>query len=67
MVQTPLSCNPLCHPWDRRREVIGSVECVIRVCYRCGRKELCWSRRPLRAPTPGLVIEPPPALPIKGG
>jgi hypothetical protein len=36
------------HAWERRRETCRGVECVVGVCSRCGRKELCWSRRPLR-------------------
>ncbi len=35
------------HLWDRRLEIHGGVECVVRECCRCGRRELCWSRRPL--------------------
>jgi hypothetical protein len=41
--------GPSCrlHDWERRLEFHRGVECVVRVCRRCARKELCWSRRPL--------------------
>jgi hypothetical protein len=35
------------HTWERRLEEHGGVECVVRFCRHCSRKELCWSRRPL--------------------
>jgi hypothetical protein len=31
----------------RRLEVHDGVECVVQLCVDCGRRELCWSRRPL--------------------
>jgi hypothetical protein len=42
------------HFWERRLEVRGGIECVVRFCRRCGRKELVWSRRPLPADELGL-------------
>ena len=41
------------HLWERRLEVHEGVECVMGFCLNCGRKELCWSRRPL---SPGAVL-----------
>jgi hypothetical protein len=38
------------HRWERRLEVRCRIECVVACCLRCGRKELCWSRRPLPVP-----------------
>ena len=38
-------CN--CYRWERRLESHDGVECVVRVCPHCGRRELCWSRRGL--------------------
>ncbi len=38
-------CN--CYRWERRLESHDGVECVVRVCPDCGRRELCWSRRGL--------------------
>jgi hypothetical protein len=35
------------HLWERRLEVHEGVQCVVRFCLNCRRKELCWSRRPL--------------------
>jgi hypothetical protein len=35
------------HFWERCLEVHGGIECVVRFCRPCGRKEVCWSRRPL--------------------
>jgi hypothetical protein len=35
------------HCWERRLEFHGRIECVVRCCCRCGRKEVSWSRRPL--------------------
>jgi hypothetical protein len=35
------------HLWERRLEVRHHVECVVAYCLRCGRMELCWSRRPV--------------------
>jgi hypothetical protein len=35
------------HTWERRQEAVRGVECVVRICHRCGVRELCWSRRPL--------------------
>jgi hypothetical protein len=35
------------HRWERRVEFHGRIECVVRFCRPCGRKEVCWSRRPL--------------------
>jgi len=40
---TALCC--LIHRWERRLESPGGAERVVRVCLRCGRKELVWSRR----------------------
>jgi hypothetical protein len=39
--------QPCQHFWERCLEVHGGVECVVRFCRRCGRKEVCWSRHPL--------------------
>jgi hypothetical protein len=36
------------HSWKRHLEFIDGIECVVGTCRRCGRKQLCWSRRPLR-------------------
>ena len=35
------------HDWERRLERRHGVDCVIRVCHRCAREELCWSRSPV--------------------
>jgi hypothetical protein len=35
------------HLWERGLEVHGGVECVVRSCRNCQRRELCWSRRPI--------------------
>jgi hypothetical protein len=43
------------HAWERQLEVHRGVECVVRVCPRCGRKELCWSRQPM---PPDEINEP---------
>jgi hypothetical protein len=45
VVQPGLRCQD--HLWERRLEVRHRVECVVAYCLRCGRKELCWSRRPI--------------------
>jgi hypothetical protein len=39
-------CND--HLWERYLKRVRGVECVLRRCRRCGCKELCWSRRPVR-------------------
>jgi hypothetical protein len=36
------------HAWERREEERGGVDCVVRYCPRCGRTEVCWSRRTAR-------------------
>jgi hypothetical protein len=46
------------HSWERELETRRGVECVVRVCRCCGRKELCWSRVPLR-PSPRELSEEP--------
>jgi hypothetical protein len=38
-------------------EVRGGIECVVRSCRRCGRKELVWSRRPVPVDELGLDQE----------
>jgi hypothetical protein len=37
--------NCTAHLWQRRLQQQDGVECVVRVCRRCDRTELCWSRR----------------------
>jgi hypothetical protein len=39
------------HLWERGLERFRNVECVVRTCRYCGRRELCWSREPLAAET----------------
>ncbi len=46
-ILTPQQCR--IHQWERQLEVLGGVECVVQICERCGRKEVCWSERPLPA------------------
>jgi hypothetical protein len=48
----PHDCHQ--HLWERHLEHLGGTECVVRCCRRCGRKEICWSRRsgPRRWPRP---------------
>jgi hypothetical protein len=38
------------HLWERYLERCDGSECVVRCCRRCGRKEICWSRRPWPRP-----------------
>lgn len=33
------------HRWERRLEMHHGAESVVRVCVRCGERELCWARR----------------------
>ena len=33
------------HRWERRLESDAGVETVVRVCERCGQKEVCWRSR----------------------
>ena len=33
---------------ERRLQFIDGIECVVGTCQYCGRKQLCWSSRPLR-------------------
>jgi len=49
MKAAPAAPPCLIHAWERRQEAHEGVDCVVRVCRRCGGKELCWSRRPLSA------------------
>jgi hypothetical protein len=43
------------HHRERRLEVHDGVECVVQLCLDCGRRELCWSRRPLRPDTVSAI------------
>jgi hypothetical protein len=47
MTKTSTASGCRLHDWERLLEFHHGVECVVRSCRRCGRKELCWSRRPL--------------------
>ena len=46
---TNILTTPTCthHEWERRLAIHKGAESVVRTCIRCGKNELCWSRRGL--------------------